>query len=196
MKYKTINNKVTVNPGSRAIWRKWLEKHHTDLSEIWLVYYKKHTGKPSLTKAEANMEALCFGWVDSLIQGIDEDRYMQKFTPRKSNSRWSELNKRRVIELQAQGLMTPDGARQVDIARQSGEWDLNREHPEISEVPEVFITELEKSKAAKAIWNELSPAHRQQYLLWISTAKRDETKIRRSRKAINMMTSGQSPNTL
>jgi uncharacterized protein YdeI (YjbR/CyaY-like superfamily) len=173
-----------------------LEKHHTDLNEIWLVYYKKHTDKPSLTKAEANMEALCFGWVDSLIQGIDDDRYMQKFTPRKSVSRWSELNKRRVIELQAQGLITPAGARQIDIAKQSGEWALNREHPIISEVPEVFIIELEKSEAANAIWNKLSPAHRQQYLLWISNAKRDETKIRRSRKAINMMTSGQSPNTL
>jgi uncharacterized protein YdeI (YjbR/CyaY-like superfamily) len=196
MKYKTIKNKVTVNPGSRAIWREWLEKNHADLSEIWLVYYKKHTGKPSLTKAEANMEALCFGWVDSLIQGIDENRYMQKFTPRKSNSRWSELNKRRVIELQAQGLMTPPGTRQVDIARQSGEWALNREHPNISEVPELFTIELEKSNAAKVIWNKLSPAHRQQYLLWISTAKKDETKKRRSQRAIKMMTSGQSPNTL
>ena len=196
MKYKTINNKVTVNPGSRAIWRDWLKKHHTDLSEIWLVYYKKHTGKPSLTKAEANMEALCFGWVDSLIQGIDEDRYMQKFTPRKSNSRWSELNKNRVRELHAQGLMTPSGAKLVEIAKISGEWDLNREHPEISDVPDELNTELEQSEAALAAWNKLSSAHRQQYLLWISTAKRDDTKKRRSLKAIKMMTSGQSPNTL
>ena len=196
MKQETINKKNTVTPRSRAAWREWLEKNHTDFTEIWLVYYKKHTGKSSLSKAEANMEALCFGWVDSLIQGIDEERYMQKFTPRKSNSRWSELNKRRVKALLAEGLMTPAGARLVDIARQSGEWELNREHPDISEVPEVFTVELKKSKAAEAIWDKLSPSHRQQFLLWVSTAKRDETKLRRSKKAIKMMTSGQLPDTL
>ncbi len=196
MQNQIINDKPALMVQSREEWRQWLEKHHGDCAEIWLVYYKKHTGKPSLTKAEANKEALCFGWVDSLIQGIDGERYMQKFTPRKPGSRWSELNKSRVVELQKEGLMTPAGEVLIDIARQSGEWELNREHPRVSEVPEVFSNELKKSAKAMNIWNKLSPSHRQQYLFWVSNAKRDETSIRRSKKAIIMMSSGQSPDIL
>ena len=79
---------------NRDKWRAWLEKHHAIEKEVWLVYYKKHTGKPCITYNEAVEEALCFGWIDSIVKAIDEKKYCQKFTPRKDNSKWSESNKK------------------------------------------------------------------------------------------------------
>ena len=79
---------------TRSEWCKWLQKHHTSATEIWLIYYKKHTGMPRVSYNDAVEEALCFGWIDSLVKRVDADTYAQKFTPRKSKSKWSELNKR------------------------------------------------------------------------------------------------------
>lgn len=196
MNQLTINDKPALLVHSRAEWRQWLSQNTSDFKEIWLIYYKKNTGKPSLTKAEANKEALCFGWVDSLIQSIDDERYMQKFTQRKPGSIWSELNKKRVGELITAGLMTPAGAALVDIAKASGEWALNRANPTTEEIPEILIEELEQSSQAKLVWNQLSSSHQKQYCAWIVQAKREETRIRRARKTINMLTSGQSLHSL
>lgn len=93
----------------RGEWRKWLEKNHQKESEIWLVYYKKHTKKPSIPYNDAVEEALCFGWIDSSEKRIDKERYAQRFTPRKPKSNWSESNKERVRKLIVQGKMTPAG---------------------------------------------------------------------------------------
>jgi len=94
---------------TRKQWRAWLEKHHSTKKEIWLVYYKKHAGKPSVPYNDAVEEALCFGWIDSTVKTIDKDSYAQRFTPRNAKSVWSEPNKERVRLLIAKGLMTPAG---------------------------------------------------------------------------------------
>jgi uncharacterized protein YdeI (YjbR/CyaY-like superfamily) len=107
----------------RAKWRSWLEKNHSSAKGIWVIYFKKHTGKPTMTYAEAVEEALCFGWIDSLTKKLDEERYMQKFTPRKNNSNWSELNKKRVEKLIAEGKMENAGFDQIEKAKKSGKWD-------------------------------------------------------------------------
>ena len=98
-----------VRPKSRKAWRGWLEKNHASSTGVWLVYAKKHSGLPSLTYNDAVEEALCFGWIDSKINPIDDAFYMQVFTPRKRQSAWSPLNKARVERLLAGGLMTPAG---------------------------------------------------------------------------------------
>jgi len=187
---QSIKGKSTLTVGSRSEWRQWLLENGESHKEIWLVYYKKHTGKPSLTKAEANKEALCFGWIDSLIQTIDGERYMQKFSPRKPGSTWSELNKRRVHDLMDQGLMTPRGEKCIDEAKASCEWNLNRDNPREIEIPTMLEALLEKEPLARDCWSKLIPSHRRQYCLWISQAKQEETKRRRAQKAIKMMTSG------
>jgi len=106
-----------VQPKSRKAWRAWLQKHHASSTGVWLVYAKKHTGLPSLTYNDAVEEALCFGWIDSLFNPIDDDFYKQVFTPRKRRSAWSAANRKRIERLVNAGLMTPAGLAHLDAAR-------------------------------------------------------------------------------
>ena len=94
---------------SRAAWRRWLEKHHAAKSEVWIAYYKKHTGKPCVSYEEAVEEALCFGWIDGQVRRLDDDSYAQRFTPRRSGSQWSTVNLRRFERLRAEGRVTAAG---------------------------------------------------------------------------------------
>src|SRR5213075_2717902 len=98
-------SRKTLDVHSRAQWRAWLEKHHDSESEVWLVFYKLHTGRKSPPYEDAVEEALCFGWVDSLVRRLDDDRFARKFTPRKPDSKWSSINRRRYADLQARGLL-------------------------------------------------------------------------------------------
>src|SRR5262245_50987230 len=102
-------------------WRRWLNKHHASSPGVWLVFYKGHTGVKSILYEDSVREALCFGWVDSLIKRLDDDRYARKFTPRKPTSKWSDSNRKRWAELKAAGLLGPAGlsAAPTDIARPS-----------------------------------------------------------------------------
>jgi uncharacterized protein YdeI (YjbR/CyaY-like superfamily) len=100
----------------REAWRKWLVDHHADAAEVWLLCYKKHTGRPSLPYEDSVEEALCFGWIDSLVKRIDDEAYAQKFSPRKSKSSWTEQNIQRVQKLIDEGLMTPAGLAKIDAA--------------------------------------------------------------------------------
>ena len=126
-----------VRPKSRKAWRDWLEKNHASSTGVWLVYAKKHSGLPSLTYNDAVEEALCFGWIDSKINPIDDAFYMQIFTPRKLKSAWSALNKTRVERLLAAGLMTPAGLVVVKAAKSSGTWDATT-HVEELTVPPIW----------------------------------------------------------
>lgn len=104
-------------------WRAWLQANHAVEKEVWLIFYKKHTGISGVTFEEATEEALSFGWVDSIMKRIDEEKYALRYTPRRKGSIWSEGNKRRVANLIEQGRMTEAGLAKIDEAKQSGEWD-------------------------------------------------------------------------
>jgi uncharacterized protein YdeI (YjbR/CyaY-like superfamily) len=106
-----------------AEWRAWLERHHPTEADVWLLIYKKHSGTPSVTVDQAVEEALCFGWIDSSMQPIDEERYALRFTPRRKGSNWSERNKGRVATLIEEGRMTEAGLAMIQEAKQSGRWD-------------------------------------------------------------------------
>ena len=108
---------------TRKEWREWLNQNHDKSGSIWLVFYKKHTGKATLEYDEAVEEALCFGWIDSIIKKIDDEKYVRKLTPRKADSRWSGLNKKRITKLKKQGLLTEAGIMKVREAKASGLWD-------------------------------------------------------------------------
>ena len=107
---------------TRGDWRTWLERNHDAQSEVWLVFYKKHTGKPTIPYDSAVEEALCFGWIDSIIKRVDNERYVRKFTPRKGRSIWSKLNKKRASKMIREGRMTEAGLKMIDEAKKSGEW--------------------------------------------------------------------------
>src|SRR5262245_65975056 len=125
MSAKSKTDLPLVQPKSRTAWRAWLEKNHASSSGIWVVYAKKHTGIPSLTYGDAVEEALCYGWIDSLVHPIDDSLYKQIFTPRKAASRWSALNKKRVEKLIAASLMTAADMKMIELAKTTGTWDAH-----------------------------------------------------------------------
>src|SRR2546428_8809446 len=100
---------MTLQVRSRRQWRAWLAKHHTSSPGVWLVFYKAHTGVKSIRYEDTVREALCFGWIDSLIKRLDDDRYCVKVTPRQPTSKWSDLNRKRWAELKAADLLTTAG---------------------------------------------------------------------------------------
>jgi len=129
MQNQIIDGKPALRVKSRMEWEEWLERNYSNRDEIWLVIYKKDSGKQTITKIEALDDAICFGWIDSLVKGIDDEKYMQKFTPRKPDSHWSEVNKKRVIKLEAAGLIAAPGQVLIEHARATGEWDIIRKGP-------------------------------------------------------------------
>jgi uncharacterized protein YdeI (YjbR/CyaY-like superfamily) len=181
---------IEVYVDSRGRWRKWLEKNHNRSDGIWLVFYKKHSGKPTLEYDDAVEEALCFGWIDSTIKKIDDEKFVRKFTPRKPGSNWSELNKKRVGILIKQALMTDAGLVRIKDAKKSGEWD-KPDRPGISlEIPPELKRALAKNKKAKAFFDQLAPSYQKQYLGWVLIAKRPETRARRVAESIALLEKG------
>jgi uncharacterized protein YdeI (YjbR/CyaY-like superfamily) len=181
----------TVYARNRAAWRRWLEKNHaSEPRGVWLVYYKPHAGKPSVSYDDSVEEALCFGWVDSLIRRIDDDRYARKFTPRRDDSHWSESNRKRVERLIRAGLMTPVGLAKVEAARASGLWGRDP-RPEVDErISPQFAAALAENQLARGFFERLTPAQQRQFILWINVAKKAETRERRLAESIRLLEQG------
>ena len=157
-------------------WRKWLKQNHRKVDEVWLVFYKKGAGEQSLDYDSALDEALCYGWIDSIIKKIDDTKYARKFTPRNEVSKWSEINKKRVERLIKDGRMTEAGLAVVKAAKANGCWDKSDRPPTIPKVSPELIIALKRNKKAAANFDQLAPSHQKQYIMWIATAKRPETK--------------------
>lgn len=166
----------------RKEWRAWLKDNHKDAAGIWVVFYKKHTGRKSVPYEEAVEEALCFGWIDSIVKRIDSEKYMQKFTPRKSRSKWSEHNKRRAAKLIKEKRMTRAGLDAIQLAKDNGEWDKPSGESSRVEMPPAFEAALAKNSKAKSYFNSLAPSYRKQFVGWISSAKKLKPEKRGSGK--------------
>jgi uncharacterized protein YdeI (YjbR/CyaY-like superfamily) len=181
----SLNEFEKVYAKDRLTFRKWLEKNHTSAPGIWLVYYKKNSGKPSISYPEAVKEALCFGWIDSKVNAIDDERYMQVFTPRKAKSVWSALNKKYLLELQEQNFMTEAGLKTIEIAKQNGQWE-SLDKVEALEIPDDLAKAFKKNKIAKANFEKFPPSSRKLILQWITSAKRDETRQKRIEETVTL----------
>ena len=177
---------------TRKEWRDWLSRHHDKSNGIWLVFYKKHTGKPSLEYGEAVEECLCFGWIDSIIKRIDDEKYVRKMTPRSSGSRWSPLNKKRVIHLTEQGLMTPAGMKKVAEARKSGLWNKADRLNISVETPDELSRALAGNSKARLFFDGLAPSYRRQFIGWIAAAKKQETRARRVKESMALLEKGET----
>ncbi len=171
---------------SRVEWRAWLAAHHNSVSEIWLIFPKRHTGEKSLTYEDAIEEALCFGWVDSLVKRLDADRFARKFTPRKPGSRWSTLNRRRYEKVKKLGLLAAPGLERAPTGR-SG--DAPR--PSLTEIPPYLEKALRAHARAWQNFERLAPSYRRLYVAWVDSAKREETREKRLREAIERLAAGQ-----
>jgi uncharacterized protein YdeI (YjbR/CyaY-like superfamily) len=174
-----------VEARDRKKWRAWLEKNHARSPGVWLVFYKKTSGKPTVRYDEAVEEALCYGWIDSLMKPVDEERYRQLFTPRKYKSRWSKPNKERVARMIAVGLMTEVGMKKIREAKRNGSW-TSREAPDSLVVPPDLRKALNADKRARDNFERIPPGRKRQLLGWIHDAKRPETRRRRIAQVVEV----------
>jgi len=163
---------------NRSEWRSWLEKNAAESAEIWLVYYKKHTGKPSVPYDDAVEEALCFGWIDSIVKTIDDETYAQKFTPRKAKSKWSASNIERMQRMIAESKMTPAG-----LALFEG-YEARTVQPHPTSLPKELETAFRAHKAAWRTFSAFPPGYRRMCIAWVASAKRVETQRKRLEKLI------------
>lgn len=176
----------------RQSWRTWLEEHHETSLGIWLIYYKVSSGKPSVKYSEAVKEALCFGWIDSKVKSLDEERYQQIFTPRKPQSVWSKLNKQYIEELLAQGLMKAAGLEKINRAKQNGSWTT------LDAIEALMIPpDLQQALATNAIANQnfqaFNNSTKKTILFWIDSAKRPETRLKRITQTLSSTAQNQNP---
>ncbi|GAA4494568.1 YdeI/OmpD-associated family protein [Hymenobacter ginsengisoli] len=179
-------------PSSRQHWREWLLAHHAQEQAVWLVYHKKHTGTPSLSWSEAVSEALCFGWIDSQAKPIDGDTYRQLFSRRKPRSGWSRVNKEKIKQLLADGLMMPAGLAAIETAQQNGSWALLDEVDALM-VPPDLAQALQASPAADSYFASLSRTDRRNMLQWLVLARRPETRQRRLAEIVTLATQQLKP---
>jgi uncharacterized protein YdeI (YjbR/CyaY-like superfamily) len=175
---------------SRDHWRAWLAENHAAVEEIWLIFYKKHTGKPGLAYVEAVEEALCFGWIDGILKRIDEEKHTVRFSPRRRNSIWSELNKKRVGQLIEAGRMTEAGLAKVNEAKTNGQWDKAAQRENTTLVPPELTAALAKNDKARQSFEKLAPCYRKQFIYWVDSAKRDETRCKRVAQAVRLLSCG------
>lgn len=181
----SAKNLRTLDVRSREQWRNWLREHHDSESEIWLVLHKRGTPEKSINYDDLVEEALCFGWIDSIVKRLDEDRYARKFTPRKADSKWSTINRRRYEDLKSRGLLASPGLRRAPTGR-SG--DAPR--PSVSMIPCYIEEQLKANPRAWNYFERLAPSYRQAYVGWIDSAKREETKKKRLCEAITLLAAG------
>lgn len=167
----------------RATWRAWLRRHHRTAPGVWLVYHKKASGTPSVRYEEAVREALCYGWIDSLVRAMDTERYRQLFTPRKPGSIWSSTNKRRVAALVAEGRMTKTGLAKAAAANADGSW-RSLDAAETLRIPADLRRALAAEGDALRQFRGYAPALRKSMLYWLTSAKRAETHARRLAKLV------------
>lgn len=177
-----------------AAFRDWLHANHDTARAVWLVYYKKASGVPSIVWSQAVDEALCYGWIDSTSKPIDENQYRQYFTKRKPNSVWSFVNKDKVIKLQQENRMQPAGQAAIDLAKANGSWTILDDAQNLI-VPDELARAF-PSTAARATFDAFAPGRRRNILSWISLAKRASTRERRIQQTADAAESGGAPNNI
>ncbi len=175
---------ITLDVRTRVKWRRWLAEHHASSPGIWLVRHKQHTGVKSMPYEDLVREALCFGWIDSLIKRLDDNRYAIKVTQRTATSKWSDINRRRWKELQAGGRLAAAGL----AAAPTGNSYAPR--PSIPLLPAYIGKALKTNLRAWQHFQALAPTYRRDFVVWIHTAKRRETRDRRIRESVGLLSAG------
>jgi uncharacterized protein YdeI (YjbR/CyaY-like superfamily) len=181
----------TLHVAGRREWRAWLQANGCKEKEIWLVFYKKHTGKARLAYEDAVEEALCFGWIDSIIKRLDDESCARKFTPRNPGSKWSDLNIERARKMIAAGSMTAAGLALIDPALLRSRPVKPRAVPDGKEPIPTFILEaLAADAKAGAFFAGLAPSYRRLYVRWVGSAKKEETRGKRLAEMLATLRAG------
>jgi uncharacterized protein YdeI (YjbR/CyaY-like superfamily) len=179
------NSFVEIEPTSRLAWRKWLDQNHEKRESIWLIIAKKGSGLPTLPIEDAIEEALCYGWIDSLPNKVDENRYKVLMSPRKPKSNWSKINKKRAYKMIKAGLMTPSGMKMISLARKTGTWNA-LENVDRLIMPDDLKKACTKNKKALHYFDQFPPSAKRGILEWIGNAKTTETRIKRIDETVSL----------
>lgn len=167
-----------IYPASPQEWRSWLKKNHAKKDAVWVIFYKKSSGKPTLSWSEAVDEALCFGWIDSTKKTLDHEASIQFFSKRKAQSTWSKINKAKILRLTGEGLMMPAGLACIERAKENGSWTILDTVEELT-IPKDLEKAFKARPGSKAFFMSLSKSVRKMMLHRIVMAKRDETREKR-----------------
>ncbi len=170
---------------TQAEWRVWLEQNHAFSPGVWLVSWKKAAGKPFIPYGDTVDEALCFGWIDSRVNTLDDDRAMRLFTPRNPKSPWSRINKDKALRLMKQGRMAEAGARKIAAAQSNGSWTVYDE-VEDQVIPPDLSAALAKNQAAQSCFDNFTPSSKKNILWWIKSARKPETRAARIAKTAEL----------
>jgi uncharacterized protein YdeI (YjbR/CyaY-like superfamily) len=168
----------------RNQWRQWLEDHHGEEDEVWLVHYKKGFKESTLRLGDAVEEALCFGWIDGLLRSLDERRYVLRYTPRRRDSVWSMSNIERAERLIREGRMTQAGLEAIAEAKENGQWEAAIRREQVDVIPPDLEEALRQVEGAVAAYRALPASRKKQFIYWLQTAKRPATKQRRIEKIV------------
>ncbi|MGD1992449.1 MAG: YdeI/OmpD-associated family protein [Anaerolineae bacterium] len=164
---------------NRNEWRAWLEAHHAEAGEVWLMIHKKRFREEGVSLEQAVEEALCYGWIDSQLKSVDEKRYVLRFTPRRPDSVWSETNKRRVERLIREERMTDAGLERIAQAKESGQWAAAARREQVDIIPADLEQALRRVEGGVAAYRALTASRRKQLIYRLQSAKRPETRRRR-----------------
>ena len=176
---------------SAADLNEWLDKNHKESSGIWLRIFKKNSGVLSVNYDQALDEALCFGWIDGQVKTYDDQSYIQRFTPRRSGSIWSKRNIEHISRLKNEGRMRPAGMKEAEAAKADGRWDNSYDSPSNMTIPEDFMNELSKDQATAEFFNKLNKTNKYAIAWRLQTAKKPETRAKRMKAIIEMLSKGQ-----
>jgi uncharacterized protein YdeI (YjbR/CyaY-like superfamily) len=176
---------------TKDAWNAWLDEHHAETPEVWLKIAKKESRIPSVTYAEALECALCYGWIDGQKAAADDGYWLQRFTPRRSKSIWSRVNRDKATALIAAGRMQPAGLRQVELAKSDGRWEAAYQSQRTITVPDDFQRALDVNPQAKEFFSTLDSANRYAILWRIQTAKKSETRAVRIENLVAMLSRGE-----
>jgi len=177
---------------SAAEWERWLGENHRDCDGVWIKMAKRASGVDGVRYPEVLESALCYGWIDARREALDERFFLQRFTPRRTRSRWSRINRETAERLISEGRMRPSGLAQVERAKADGRWEAAYESQARSRIPEDLERELDARPAAKASFERLNSQNRYAILYRLADAKRAETRERRLAKFVEMLEAGET----
>jgi uncharacterized protein YdeI (YjbR/CyaY-like superfamily) len=190
-----MEDRPTVQPAGRTEWREWLAANHQTAAGVWLITWKRRTGKPTVAYEDAVEEALCFGWIDGMMNRLDDERLMQWFAPRRPKSTWARTNKERVARLEAAGLMTDAGREAIAIAGTNGSWE-SLDVIDGLVVPDDLAAALASSPRARERFDASSASVRRAALAWVYQAKRASTRATRVERIAEVASRGDPISTL
>lgn len=177
----------------RNEWRSWLEKNHMNTKEVWLLHYKKQSKKQTLNHIDAVEEALCFGWIDSKLKKIDQERYILKYSPRKQKSVWSKINKENAEKMIASGKMTQAGLEKIEEAKKHGLWDTAYTNKIRERIPSDLKQSLLEDNRAWDNFQHFANSYRNMYCGWVKAAKTKETRQKRIAEVVKRSRQNKKP---